>query len=78
MTIVFNPNDRDFYVAPRPLYKRLRDEAPVFWSEHARWWALSRYDDVMRATRDWKVYSHPPAAAPPGAAASASGNSPSC
>ena len=58
MTIVFNPNDRDFYVAPRPLYKRLRDEAPVFWSEHTRWWALSRYDDVLRATRDWKVYSH--------------------
>jgi len=58
MDIVFNPLARDFYANPRPLYRRLRDEAPVFWSEQARFWALSRYDDVSAAARDWKRYSH--------------------
>jgi cytochrome P450 len=42
---------------PYPTYARLRDEAPVWFSERERFWALSRYDDVHAALRDWESFS---------------------
>lgn len=57
MSLVFDPYQRGFYDNPRPLYKRLRDESPVHWSPEVGWWALSRYDDVKDALRNWKVFS---------------------
>lgn len=57
MTIVFNPYVRGFYDNPRPLYRRMRDESPVHWSPEIKFWALSRYDDVRDALRNWKVFS---------------------
>jgi cytochrome P450 len=32
---------------PYPVYRQLRDEAPVYHSERHSFWALSRYDDVI-------------------------------
>lgn len=42
---------------PFPLYRRLRDEAPCFWSQEAQMWILSRYADVFAALNNWKVFS---------------------
>ena len=42
---------------PYPLYRRLRDEAPVFHNEELECWVLSRYDDVQGAARDWETFS---------------------
>jgi cytochrome P450 len=44
---------------PYPLYSRLRDEAPVYAgrSEAGRFWALSRFDDVQAAARNWGAFS---------------------
>ncbi len=42
---------------PYEIWKRLRDEAPVWRNEKYHYWVLSRYDDVMRASRDWETYS---------------------
>jgi cytochrome P450 len=39
------------------MYRRLRDEAPVYHSERYGFWALSRYDDVVEAHKDWKTFS---------------------
>jgi len=36
---------------PYPLYRRLRDEAPLYRDPQGRFCALSRYDDVLRALR---------------------------
>jgi pimeloyl-[acyl-carrier protein] synthase len=41
-----------FLVDPYPTYRRLREEAPVHWSEDQGFWLLSRYDDVLGALRD--------------------------
>jgi len=46
-------NDAD----PFPAYKRLRDDFPAFWCEEAGMWVLSRYDDILAALQDWRVYS---------------------
>jgi cytochrome P450 len=37
---------------PYPTYRRLRDEAPLFFSPAHGFWALSRYADVRRASQD--------------------------
>jgi hypothetical protein len=37
---------------PYPTYRRLREEAPVFWSERMNGWVVTRYDDVLRTFSD--------------------------
>ncbi len=41
-----------FSANPYPTYVRLRDEAPVHWSEPWQQWVLSRYSDVVRVLRE--------------------------
>jgi cytochrome P450 len=55
--IDFNPYDRAFANDPYPIYKQLRDEAPVYHCEPLKFWALSRYADVLEAHRDFKTFS---------------------
>jgi len=55
--VEFDPFSEVFFGDPYDLYRRLRDEAPAFYSERYRFWALSRYDDVCRAHKDWETYS---------------------
>lgn len=42
---------------PYPAYAHLREDAPVWFSERDGFWALSRYEDVHAALRDWKTFS---------------------
>ncbi len=42
---------------PHPFYRRLRDEAPVYYLEDFDGWALSRFEDNWRATEDPLVFS---------------------
>jgi len=42
---------------PHPFYARLREEAPIVWSEQLQGWVLTRYEDVRRVLRDSDRYS---------------------
>jgi cytochrome P450 len=42
---------------PYPVYRRLRDEAPVYHDELRDVWVLSRFDDVAAAAKDWETFS---------------------
>ena len=42
---------------PYPVYRRLRDEAPLYRDEARGIWAFSRFEDVQRAARDWQTFS---------------------
>ena len=42
---------------PFPYYAVLREKYPCYWSEGARLWILSRYDDIVEAARDWQTFS---------------------
>lgn len=42
---------------PYPVYRRLRDEAPLYHDEGRDMWALSRFDDVHAAAKDWDTFS---------------------
>jgi cytochrome P450 len=48
----FNPYAWDFHEDPYPIYRRLRDEAPLYRNERIGFWALSRYDDVLAGFKD--------------------------
>src|SRR5262245_43771353 len=40
-----------FLEDPYPVYRRMRQHDPVYWSEALGHWVLTRYDDVLAATR---------------------------
>jgi cytochrome P450 len=50
----FSPELRD---DPYPLWKRMRDEAPVYHNEKYDFWVLSRFHDIERAHKDVATYS---------------------
>jgi len=53
----FDPFSDDYFNGPYDLYRRLRDEAPVYFSEKYGFWALFRYEDVCAAHKDWQTFS---------------------
>ena len=55
--VEFDPFSDVFFDDPYDMYRRLRHEAPVYHSERYGFWALSRYDDVVEAHKDWKTFS---------------------
>jgi cytochrome P450 len=54
---VLNPFSYAFHEDPYPTYKRLRDEDPCHHNEELGFWALTRYTDVLEASRDWEAFS---------------------
>lgn len=58
MTAVeFDPFSDEYFDDPTEVYRRLRDEAPVYYSEKYGFYALSRFDDLVAAHRDFKGFS---------------------
>jgi cytochrome P450 len=53
----FDPYSQVFFDDPYDLYRRLRDESPVYCNDHYGFYALSRYDDVATASRDWRTFT---------------------
>jgi cytochrome P450 len=50
--LYYDPWDYAIDADPYPIWKRLRDESPVYWNEQHRFYALSRYDDVLQGLLD--------------------------
>ena len=51
-SVEFDPFSDEYFDDPTDVYRRLRDEAPVYFSERYGFYALSRFDDVVgRAPR---------------------------
>ena len=53
----WDPFDESLKDDPHPVWKRLRDEAPVYYNDEYDFWALSRFEDIDRAHRDPQRYS---------------------
>jgi cytochrome P450 len=54
--VYYDPFDFGIDDDPYPVWKRLRDEAPLYWNDKYKFFALSRHDDVARALPDWQAY----------------------
>jgi len=55
--LVFDPFSEDFFNGPWEIYRRLRDEAPVYHNDEHDFYALSRHEDVAAAYKDFETYS---------------------
>ena len=53
-----NPYAWDFHEDPFPIYRRLRDEAPVYRNDELGFWALTRHADVLDAFRKPNLFSN--------------------
>jgi cytochrome P450 len=55
--VYYDPFDFEIDTDPYPVWKRLRDERPLYYNERYDFYALSRFEDVERALVDWRTYS---------------------
>jgi cytochrome P450 len=55
-TLYYDPFDIEIDRDPYPVWRRLREEAPLWYNEPLDFYALSRFDDVDAALRDWDTY----------------------
>jgi cytochrome P450 len=54
--LYYDPYDFDIDVDPYPIWRRLREEAPLYYNEKYDFFALSRFADVEKALVDWDTY----------------------
>jgi cytochrome P450 len=54
--LYYDPYDLDIDADPYPTFRRLRDEAPLYYNEKHDFYAVSRFDDVKAVSTDWKTY----------------------
>ncbi len=57
MSMHFDPFSPDWREDPYPVYRRLRDEAPVHYSAEREIYSVTRYDDVMQVLKTPEVFS---------------------
>ncbi|OBK76738.1 cytochrome P450 [Mycobacterium sp. 1274761.0] len=57
-TVYYDPYDVDIAANPWPTYARLREEAPIYYNERYRFWAISRFSDVESALSNWEAFSN--------------------
>ena len=57
LPVEFDPYSDDFFNSPFETYRRMRDEAPVYYSARHDFYALTRYEDVAPAYKDFATYS---------------------
>ncbi len=53
----YDPYDFEIDAEPHPVWKRLRDEAPLYRNDEYDFWALSRWDDVAAGLTNWEDFS---------------------
>ena len=54
--LYYAPYDAAILADPYPVFRRLREEAPLYHNDKHDFWALSRFDDVERGLLDHQTY----------------------
>ena len=54
--VVLRPVRFEIDSNPYPVWKRMREEAPLYYNEKYNFYALSRYEDVVRELPNWQTY----------------------
>ena len=58
--VVFDPFSEEFFTNPFDIYRRMREEAPLYYDEKEDFYALTRHEDVAAALKDFETYSSTP------------------
>ncbi|UCE86100.1 MAG: cytochrome P450 [Deltaproteobacteria bacterium] len=56
--VEYNPYAYEIHEDPYPVYRELREQAPLYRNEALGFWALSRHADVLTAIRDTRHYTN--------------------
>ncbi len=54
--LYYDPFDIEIDKDPHPLWRRMREEAPLYYNDRHDFFALSRFDDVERGLVNWDTY----------------------
>jgi cytochrome P450 len=54
--LYYDPFDNNIDDDPYPIWKRMREEAPLYYNEKYNFYALSRHEDVAPALPNWQTY----------------------
>ena len=54
--IYYDPYDFEIDADPYPVFRRLRDEAPLYYNESLDFYAVSRFADVESCSIDWQTF----------------------
>jgi len=54
--VYYDPYDSTIDADPYPVWKRMRDEHPLYYNSKHDFYAVSRYADVEKCSADWKTY----------------------
>ena len=55
--LYYDPYDQTIHADPYPMFRRLHEEAPLYFNEPMGFYALSRYEDVERGLVDHATFS---------------------
>ena len=55
--LVFSPVSQEYFDNPYEIYRRMRDEAPIYYDEEQDFYALTRHADVAAAFKDHESFS---------------------
>ena len=55
--VLFDPFSEEFFNNPSEVYRRMREEAPLYYDEEEDFYALTRHEDVAAAFKDFETYS---------------------
>jgi cytochrome P450 len=55
--VYYDPYDFEIDTNPYPIWKRLRDEQPLYYNAKYDFFAVSRFEDVEKCSKDWRRYS---------------------
>jgi cytochrome P450 len=54
--VYYDPYDAGIARDPYPVYKRLREESPLYYNEKYDFYAVSRWDDIYRSLPEWETF----------------------
>jgi cytochrome P450 len=56
--VYYDPYDREILADPYPIFRRMRDEAPLYYNEKYDFYAVTRFDDVKATLVDKLTFSN--------------------
>ena len=55
--VIFDPFSEEYFTNPFEIYRRMREDAPLYYDEKEDFYALTRHEDVAAALKDYETFS---------------------
>ena len=55
--VIFDPFSEEYFNNPFDIYRQMREDAPLYYSDDQDFFALTRHEDVAAALKDYEAFS---------------------